>query len=134
LASDRITAELEQLRAHYPDLEFVSQGLWVRILSLALPNGWDRERIDVAFQFPPNGYPQIPFYGFYVPTGLRFRGVLPQNFVDIAPAQPPFSGRWAFFSGNPEPWTPALQIDGGSNARSWIHSIHQRLQQGVGDG
>lgn len=133
--SDRIAEEVALMRTRYPELEYLQLGHWVRIPRFRLPAGWGRPEISLAFQFPPSGYPQNPFYGFYVPTGLRFGSAVPRNFTDPAPAQPPFRDLiWAMFSGNPEPWNPSPQIQSGTNGLSWLHSIYARLEEGVGNG
>jgi len=128
---ERIKAEVELLVARIPGHEFREDGLWVLIPPVDLREGWSEAAVPVVFQFPPSGYPQTPFYGFYVPSGLRFNGELPTNFTDPAPAQPPFPGRiWAFLSGNPEPWSPAVEVQAGSNVITWIGSIRQRFREG----
>ena len=68
---ERIAQELELLRKHWPDLEYVEEGRWVRLPRYSLPKGWNRSETDVAFQILP-GYPGTPPYGFYVPVGLTF--------------------------------------------------------------
>ena len=129
---DRIKDEVQLARTLYPSLEYVDAGYWVRIPAFKLPEGWSQRQTQLAFQFPQSGYPQTAFYGFYVPTGMRFNGATPINFTDPSPARLPFGGVWAFFSGNPEPWMPVPSIDDGSNVLSWLRSIWQRFQQGVG--
>lgn len=127
----RIAAEVQLLVARYPGHEFRPDGCWVLLPSVSLIEGWNESVTDLAFQFPASGYPQNPFYGFYVPTGLRFNSQLPTNFTDPAAAQPPFPGKtWAFFSGNPDPWSPDVDILAGSNVLSWIVSINERLREG----
>ena len=129
--SERISKEIELLRTHFPNLDYVEAGMWIRIPKIKLPDGWGLTEIPIAFQFPPNGYPQSPFYGFYVPTGLRFNGTMPTNFTDPAPGQPPFGGTtWAFFSGNPELWSPQIEIEQGTNAYTWVQSIADRFREG----
>ncbi len=121
------------MRTHYLDIDYLESGYWVRIPRFRLPDGWGKDECPLVFQFPQTEYPQIPFYGFYVPSGLRFRNGLPKNFTDPAGANPPFSGVWAFFSGNPEPWSPLPELESGSNVLSWLHSIYARFLEGVGD-
>jgi hypothetical protein len=130
---DRILREVELMRNRYPDLHYEASGYWIRLPSFKLPTGWGSEDIALAFQFPAAGYPQNPFYGFYAPSGIRYRNEKPLNFTDPAPGRPPFPGAWAFFSGNPDPWSPASEIACGSNALSWLHSIYERFTQGVGN-
>jgi hypothetical protein len=130
--SERITAELKLLRIHFPHVEYIDEGKWVKLPAIPLPNGWNKSEIDIAFRFPDR-YPQNLFYGFFVPSGLRpVKGEL-KHFTDPAPASPPFTGTWAFFSGNPEPWHPAVDIQAGNNALTWIRNIRQRLHEGPGE-
>jgi len=130
----RIAQELDLLRTRYPEAEYRPQGFWVRIPKFKLPPGWSRDEIDLVIKFPDGGgFPQNPFYGFYVPSDLRFNGQQPNgNYTNVAPAQPPFEGGpWAIFSGNPDPWTPKPLIEEGSNILSWIHGITERLREGL---
>lgn len=128
-----MSEEVALMRTRFPDLEYVEAGHWVRIPVFRLPDGWGRNEIPLVFQFPASNFPQAPFYGFYVPSGLRFRTTVPKNFTDPAAAAPPFARAWAFFSGNPDPWNPSLQIEKGSNGLTWLHSIYARFQEGVGN-
>ena len=126
----RIEDEVKLLRTRFPDLVFLEEGNWVRLPKIALPTGWSMMPIDIAFQFPQAGYPQTAFYGFYVPSGLRINGGVPQNFTDPAPSQPPFPDlKWAFFSGNPDPWDPKREIGAGSNVVTWTNSIANRFRE-----
>ena len=128
----RITQEVVLLRTRFPDAEFREVGNWVHIPGYKLPNGWGRDDVGLSFRFPESGYPQNPFYGFYLPSNLQFKGKQPEgNYTHTAPAQPPFQGGpWALFSGNPDPWAPAIEIGEGSNILSWLHSIGERLREG----
>jgi hypothetical protein len=130
--SDRIKAEVELARTLYPALDYRDEGHWIRVPNFKLPERWSKRQTELVFQFPQTGYPQSVFYGFYVESGLRFNGATPKNFTDPSPAKLPFAGAWAFFSGNPDPWTPAPAIEDGSNVLSWLHSVSERFQQGVG--
>jgi hypothetical protein len=131
--ANRINEEVALMRARYPDLEHFGSGNWVRIPGFRLPGGWSRAEISLVFQFPTSNFPQAAFYGFYVPSGLRFGTAIPKNFTDPSPAHPPLAGAWAFFSGHPDPWNPSPQIEKGSNGLSWLHSIYARFLQGIGD-
>lgn len=128
--TSRIEEELTLLRTRLPELLFVKDGNWVRLPKIPLPSGWSSTPIDIVFQFPPAGYPETAFYGFYVPSGLRINDAVPQNFTDPAQAQPPFpDSTWAFFSGNPEPWQPKAEIHAGSNVVTWTNSILNRFHE-----
>lgn len=126
----RVREEVELLRTRFPALVFREDGYWIRLPTIELPDVWNISSIDIIFQFPPAGYPENPFYGFFVPSGLRINGAMPQNFTDPAPAQPPFDDtKWAFFSGNPDPWDPRAEIHAGSNAVTWMQSIFDRFRE-----
>ncbi|MBC8065590.1 MAG: hypothetical protein H7Y17_12215 [Chlorobia bacterium] len=129
MASQRIEDELELLKVRHPDLEFVEEGLWVKLPGINLPQGWSPGGVDILFQFK-SGYPQEVFYGFFTPTGMLINEVTPQNYTNVAEAQPPFPGTtWAFFSGNPDPWQPKAEIQSGSNVLTWVQSIHARFME-----
>lgn len=130
---ERIHQEVELLRTRFPELVYRESGHWVRLPKIVVQSPWSPPEIELAFQFPPGGYPQNPFYGFYVPTGFRLNGGTPQNFTDPAPSPPPpFGDRtWAFFSGNPDPWDPRADIHAGSNASTWVQSIFERFKEQV---
>ena len=129
--TSRIEGELKLLRTRFVELLFVEDGNWVRLPKIRLPDGWSFSPVDILFQFPA-GYPENPFYGFYVPTGLRINDTVPQNFTDPAPAQPPFPDMtWAFLSGNPDPWQPKPEIQAGSNVMTWTNSILDRFRQKI---
>ena len=52
---------------------------------------------DVAFQIN-EGHPVTPPYGIYVPSGIQFRGEVPNNYTDQASSSLPFGGMWGLFS------------------------------------
>jgi len=128
---ERIDEELAILRKSYPDMEYVPDGQWVRIPDYPLPHGWNRERTDVAFQIPPQGYPGAHPYGLYVPAGLRFGGVQPHNYTEPANDEPPFAAAWGVFSWQPEHWNPAANVTAGSNLWTWVKSFFIRFREGV---
>lgn len=127
----RLEEEYRLLLNRYPSAQHRAEGRWFLVPDYVLPEGWNRDQTDLAFQLP-DGYPQTPPYGFYVPSGLRFRGTMPGNFTDPAAASPPLgSGPWAFFSGNPDIWAPAVAIEEGSNVVTWVTAIGVRLKEGA---
>ncbi|MDO8655518.1 MAG: hypothetical protein Q7R48_03895 [bacterium] len=128
----RIQEEIELLRARFPNLVFKEEGYWVRLPEIEISAPWAPNLIEIAFQFPPAGYPQNPFYGFFVPSGLLLNGATPQNFTDPAASPPPFDDvAWAFFSGNPDPWDPRPAVHAGSNVVTWVQSIFDRFREHV---
>lgn len=132
--SPRIQQELDLLRKFYPDLEFIEQGLWVRILNFPLPQDkpWNRKTTDVAFQIPI-AYPGTPPYGIYVPSGLTYDGAPPQNYQDRANQQPPFSGQWGIFSWSPADgqWKTSSDMLTGSNLLNFVRSFADRFREGA---
>ena len=132
MSSPRILEELELLRKSYPSLEFVEQGLWIRIPDYPLPQEkqWNRVTTDVAFQIPV-AYPGTPPYGIYVLSGLRCGGVAPDKYQEPAGQQPPFGGQWAMFSWSPDDgqWIPS-NILTGTNLLNVVHGFADRFRQG----
>ena len=128
----RITQELELLRKYYPDLEYEEEGRWIRIPSYPLPEGWDRQSTDVAFQIKA-GHPGTPPYGFCVPAGLTYRGQRANNYKEPASPQPPFEGAWGIFSWshNADQWRPTADVVTGSNLLNWARSFADRFREGV---
>lgn len=133
--NSRIVAELELLRAAYPDLEHAdAQGeVWVHLPTYHYPPGWliGNKPIDVGpVVFPVNGsYPMGEPYGFLTPAGINFGGSPPQS--TGSPRSPPFGGQWQFFSWAPEGWSPSNDISKGSNLLAWARSFAARLREGA---
>jgi hypothetical protein len=128
----RIEKELELLRKHFPKLEYVKEGYWVRIPSYSMPPGWSRAVSDVVFQIPI-GYPGTPPYGFYVPAGLTFNGQRPNNYTEPSQNKPPFEGIWGVFSWAPADgaWRATGDLSTGCNLLNWVLGFATRLKEGV---
>ena len=128
----RLSRELEILKRRYPDLGFVEAGWWILIPRYPLPNGWNRESSDTAFQVPI-GYAGTPPYGFYVPSGLRFDGKKPDNYQEPAANKPPYEGEWGMFSWSIDgTWrTPTTDFVGGESLNSFVLSFADRFGAGV---
>lgn len=129
---ERIDKEVELLRQHFSNLEYRSEGQWVRIPAYALPSGWVPEVCNVAFQIP-TAFPGTPPYGFYVPAGLRYNGQTPGNYTEPASTQPPFGGSWGFFSWSIPGWRPTATPDPvrGYSLVSWAKGFTTRFQEGA---
>ena len=128
--TERIEKELEVLRHEYPTLEFIENGLWIKIPKYPTPAGvWNRDESDVAFQIPP-GYPGQAPYGIYVPTGIRLKGsgALPQSYNDSATVGG-FSGAWGLFSWTPENWFAGADHMAGSNLLNFVRSFRERFSE-----
>ncbi len=127
---ERIEQELVLLRGRWPTLEYRAEGDWIRIPEYPLPVGWNRPCTDVAFQ-PHVTHPGTPPYGIYVPAGLTFNGLRPDNYAEPAPAQPPFGGVWGIFSWTPaDEWRPTADPVAGSNLLNWAVGFADRFREG----
>lgn len=129
--TDRIAKELELLRKHWPDLEYVENGQWVRLPAYPLPEGWSRSATDVGFQIP-TAYPGTPPYGIYVPAGLNFNGARPDNYTEPSGTKPPFPGDWGILSWTQEDgaWRATADLITGSNLLNWVLTFEDRFRQG----
>jgi hypothetical protein len=128
---ERVQRELDLLRNRFAEVECRDEARWVRISAYPLPEGWNREATDVAFQVQVH-HPGAPPYGIYVLAGLRFKGAPPDNYTEPAPNQPPFGGTWGILSWQPEDgqWRPTADIVGGSNLLNWVLGFAERFRQG----
>ncbi len=124
--------EIELLRGHFPGLEYVEAGGWVRLPDVQRPSGWTPPVSDVAFQIPV-GFPGTPPYGFCVPAGIRHNGVLPSSYAEPAAPLPPFPGAWGKFSWTHDgaDWRPTANAAEGSNLVTWVRGIGVRLAEGA---
>ena len=127
---ERIEQELALIRQRFPDVEYREEGRWVRVSSYPLPEGWNREATDVAFQIG-EGHPGTPPYGMYVPSGIRFQGGVPGDYTEPASNHPPFGGEWGFFSwSHDETWRPTVDIREGANLLHWVRGFKGRFEEG----
>jgi hypothetical protein len=130
--SDRIIAELSMVRQVYPGVDSAGDGSWLKLSAYALPPGWNRSETEIAIQVPP-AYPGVPPYGIYVPAGILFNGIRPQNYTEPASNQPPFGGAWGLFSWQvvDGEWRPAAEAKDGTNLLTWIRGFAERFKEGV---
>jgi hypothetical protein len=126
----RVLEEIDLLRQQFPGLEYIDEGGWVRVPGFKRPEGWTPADSDIVFQVPLS--PGTAPYGFYVPTGARINGGVPQSYAEIGEPRPPFPGSWAKFSWQPEAgeWQPKASVLGGSNLLGWVRSFATRLREG----
>jgi hypothetical protein len=131
--TERIEKELVLLRKHYPRLEYRDDGQWVRIPDYPLPDGWNRENTDVAFQIPI-GFPGAPPYAFFVLVGIQFRGEKPANYEESISNRPPFDGSWGQFSWSTVDgqWRATASPDPakGYTLVDWARGFANRFQEG----
>lgn len=127
---DRIAQELELLKKHYPEVQYMEEG-WFKIPNYPLPAGWNRERTDVAFWARPE-YPGTPPYGIYVPVGIQYDGKVPTNYSEPANPLPPFGGQWGILSWSVDSgWKPTADLVSGSNLMNWARGIAGRFKEGI---
>lgn len=129
MANPRIGEELALLRTAYPELEYRTDGHWVRIAAYPVPDGlWDRSQAAVCFQIPEQIPGQAP-YGFWVRPGLSLRsGGQVDNYAYPAPTA--FGEDWGKFSWQLLSWNPKAEIVAGENMLNFALSIADRLGQG----
>jgi hypothetical protein len=127
--AERVRAELEMLRAAWPDLEYLENGRWVRLPKYGLPGGvWAAPTVEVCFQVPEN-YPGQAPYAFYVHPDLKLAdGRSPKDYA--YPATTGFGDNWGKFSWLVDPWVPGGTPVGGSNLVNFAASFRNRLGEG----
>ena len=127
---ERINEELNLIRQWFPGVEYHEEGYWIRIPSFHLPEGWNQSSTEVVFQVPI-GYPGSPPYGIYVPIGIQFHNSKPDNYVEPAGNQPPFTGSWGVFSWSPgNGWRATADLRKGSNLLNWVLGFAARFSEG----
>ena len=128
---ERINQELALIRHRFPRVGYYEEGHWVLIPSYPLPDEWNRDTTDVAFQIQ-NGYPGTPPYGIYVPSGIRFQGGVPGNYKEPVANKPPLEGAWGVFSWAPadRDWMPTNDIRKGANLLNWVLGFSDRFREG----
>ena len=127
----RLEAELEILRAAFPDVQVAGPEPWILVRGYAFPAGlpWNRTSCDVVM-LAPAGYPTTPPKNIWVPAGILFDGQKPDHYEEPS-AGPPFPGTWGAFSwGNPEVWNPGPDPRTGANLLNFVLSFTARLQEG----
>ena len=134
----RLDEELELLRADYPDLEFLVDGLWVRLPRYEVPAElWRPSVLQVAFQIPPQM--GIAPYAFHVHPldGDDFDRVELTSGGDIGnysfPATTPWGADWATFSWGQEDnaWLAVEPIRAGSNMARFVATFASRFGEGA---
>lgn len=124
----RLANELLHLKGHFK--EVIQQENWYLVKNYPLPEGWNLRVADIAFRALP-GYPGTPPYGFFVPTGLRFKDQMPGNYQDSIADVPPFPGQWGMFSWSPIEWRPNDDLRAGFNLLNFALSFAVRLSEGA---
>lgn len=128
--NDRAAEELALLRRRWPDLAYEPAGDWIMIPAYPLPDGWNHDRVAVAFQVPALLPGQAP-YGFYPRGQLGYRGQQPSSYSFPVPGTVPFVGDWGQFSWTLDPWQPGTRPQDGSNMVQFAASFARRFEEGV---
>jgi hypothetical protein len=124
---ERILAEIELVRADFPDLEFRDEDFWARIPGYPIPDGWGPITVEIAFQAPRDIFAQRP-YGFWVrPPLVLPEGAPPTN--TSGPVQTGFGEGWQQFSWEPDGWEPGPDPTSGNNLRDFVRSFRRRLAE-----
>jgi hypothetical protein len=126
---ERLAQELELLRKHFPEVEYMEEG-WFKIPNYPLTPGWNRVLTDVVFWARPE-YPGTPPYGIYVPVGIQYNGQPPKNYTAPPSPAPPFAGEWGIFSWSVAAgWRATADLVTGSNLVNWARGIAERFREG----
>jgi hypothetical protein len=124
--SERIAAEIELIREHFPELEV--EGLWGRVPDYPIPAGWKAQNgTELAFQFPAELPAQEP-YGFWLrPALVLSGGGAPSN--SAVSVETGFGGSWQQFSWSFDGWSPDPEPRAGSNMLDFVRSFALRLKE-----
>lgn len=129
--TDRVNKELETLKKYFPSLVINETNNWGLIIDYNLPKDieWVPAIVQVCFNIPI-GYPGAAPYGIYVPSSIRFKNEVPNNFNLSPKNKPPFEGEWGILSWQLDPWKPAAEISMGSNLLNFVQSFYNRFLEG----
>ena len=127
----RIEQELRLLTTWFgDDLEYVSDGNWVRLSEYRIPSDlWVPDVVEVCFQLPPGLPGQAP-YAFHVRPEVSLRsGASINNYT--YPAATVFGDGWGTFSWQLAEWQPGADPCRGSNMLDFARSIADRFREGA---
>jgi len=128
--SERWQGELELLREHFSELEYLEHGgeHWCRLPSYPVTGGMFRpDAVDVAFRIPPRAG-EAP-YAFWVRPGVEpIAGGAIQNYTTPAPTA--WGNDWAQFSWSPLEWIPKADVRMPANMLSFVRSFADRFEEG----
>ena len=128
LMLERRVDEVKLLRRKYKEIDHGPQYDWIIVRNVAIPPGWNRLMTDVLLLLGP-AYPNTPPDNFYVPTGLRLSNGHPPGGFTLGNFA--FNcTNWDTFSWHHEAgWTPAANIEDGSNLLDVMREIERRLSE-----
>lgn len=126
MSTERVQAEIELLKRHYPDLECRDDG-WCRLDRYELPDGWSESEVEVALRVPPNIPGELPYAFWTKPTLKLEDGRAPNNAT--APAETGFGPGWQQWSWQLEGWHPGPTPAEGSNVLDHLRSIAYRFRE-----
>jgi hypothetical protein len=135
---NRMDEELRLLRHRFADLEFHSDGQWVRLPTFRLPAEiWEPDLVEVAFQIPTEV--GVRPYGFYVRPHANSDGGRPalrlasgRDILNYTfPANTAWGSDWGLFSHELEVWRPGNPIEQGSSMLDFARSFMGRLVEGA---
>jgi hypothetical protein len=121
--------EADLLRSIWPDLQFMPEGNWVLKPAYALPDGWNRDAVDLAFRIPPNMPGEQP-YAFWVRGGLELAsGGEIGNYQFPSETLPFSTDQWGKFSWAPITWSPGTAPGRGDGMVIFVESFRRRLEE-----
>lgn len=129
----RLKAEIELVKAKYPDVQYGDNPPWVFIPDFSLQKDiLNKEKTRLLFMIPP-GYPVTAPDDFFVDAELRLaNGEAPPNFNNGSRSsngsEAPIGESWAWFSWHPNGWRPASEIQDGDNLLSYIRGVSMCLR------
>jgi hypothetical protein len=126
--SERIAEEIELIRSHFPSLEFREEDFWARLCDYQLPDGWNREQVEVAFQVPRDLFGQEP-YGFWIRPFISLSNGTAPTDASPDPVTTGFGEGWQQFSWSPDDWRPGPDVRSGTNLLDFVRSFARRLAE-----
>jgi hypothetical protein len=123
--------ELELLRRVWPDLKYEPDGHWILFENFALPDGWDRKKVDIALQIPATLPGQEP-YAFWTKGDLCLEtGGVRGNYSFPSSDNIPFTSDnlWGKFSWGLNGWAPGSAPGEGTGMVHFVYSINARLRE-----
>lgn len=124
---ERIMEEVKLLQKQYGGVEIEPNGKWISFKKFELPEGWNKEIIELLIIIPP-GYPSTPPDNFFVPIGFRLKnGQQPSQYTE---PHSHFGKEWGQFSYHIDgEWKPSKDILDGANLQTFMLKVLDRLKE-----